>query len=268
MYKKCGGGRRHTPGGSNDFTREDPLPDVNDLKKIMAEAKRAFGSGKYKTALKLVNKILEKNPNNIFAICFKIKILGSMGRVEEAREIFDEAVRKGVADVVTYNSMMDIYYKNKCYDEIEKLLQPAPESIRNSPLIFLMKQDAMRKQEKRYEVIKNIKQFLKENYPAKNYGDDLYLLANVILAYSLKDSGRGDEAVKIFEELKENTPISNKSYVRILCGYVFAKNGYIKEEEKNKIVNLLTIALREGNGNEADIQNALDILNERVNNSS
>ncbi len=303
MYKRFGGGRGHNPGGRNYFPRKDPLPDRNDPKEIiMNEPKGAFKKGEYETALASVDKILKKNPNDIFAISFKIKILGSMGRVEEARKIFDEAVREGIVDVVTYNSMidaygkkglveeareifnkavekrivdvvtytsmMDIYYKSKFYDEIEKLLQAAPENIRNSPLIFLMKQDAMRKQGKRDDVIKNIEQFLKENYRTQNYGDDVYVLAKVILAYSLKDSRRGDEAVEIFEELKRNTPISNKSYIRILCGYVFAKNGDIEEEEKNRIVKLLTIALIEGNGNEADIQNALDILNKRVNNSS
>ncbi|MEM4707734.1 MAG: pentatricopeptide repeat-containing protein, partial [Candidatus Anstonellales archaeon] len=199
---------------------------------------------------------------NVVTYNTMIDAYGKRGMVEEAREVFEEAVKKGIANVVTYTTICSLYYLLNRFKDVEDVVSKAPHHIKTNPKIFLIKMEALRKQkEKRWAVVQEISKFL-ETYPFKVYTDETYVLANTIMAYALKDMERRKEAKKLFENLMENVPLSSIHYPRILCGYVFSTEvSEIDENTKERIITLLEIASRESNGNLLnDINDALSLL--------
>ena len=249
------------------FRHRQPFSEENlrNPKEISAEAKWLMRKEKFKKARDLLETAHQQYPNNKYFYSMLIKVYGALGdinnarklfdevvrkgiadvviynsmidaygkngRLDEARKLFDEVVRKGIADVVTYTSMIDAYYHKGKFAEIEELISGAPEKIKNDEELILSRLEVMRKQKKYSEVLRQIESLL-NNRTFKEYNS--IVLARVIRAYCLKDSGRKDKAIEELRRLKTKVSRTNIHYPRIICGLVFCYDVHGNESEQFK----------------------------------
>ncbi len=261
-YKNHKGGYRESDHGPI-LRCHQPLSEENfikDPKEISKAAKFLIREKKFIDARNLLKKALERYPNDKYFHSMLIKVYGGLGDINNAREIFNEAVNKGIVNVVTYNSMIDAYYHRKKFDEIEKLISSAPNEIKNAECILLSRLEAMRKQKKYGEVLKQIENLL-NNRTFKEH--DSVVLARVIRAYCLKDSNQNGKAIEEFRRLKTKVPKTNIHYPRIICGLVFCHN--VRNNEREQFKNDLEMWSRESTNSSLsyDIKRALESLNSR-----
>ncbi|MEM2948729.1 MAG: pentatricopeptide repeat-containing protein, partial [Candidatus Anstonellales archaeon] len=73
------------------------------------------------------DEAVKKRIANVVTYNTMIDAYGKRGMVEKAREVFEEAVKKRIADVVTYTAMIDAYGKNGRVEEAREVFEEAVE---------------------------------------------------------------------------------------------------------------------------------------------
>ncbi len=216
-------------------------------------AKRDFFGGKRHESEMELQKILAAHPGFICAVSFYIKLLfddnrvgearvlfdknaiydtgsalhhamikgyGEKGQIENAREMFDMAVGKGVANRLTYMVMSKIYYDNRMFEQIEKIFEGAPEKILEDESVLNLA-ESLRKTKKYGEALEIVGLFMRK-CGSNGFLNERYAQARVIRANTLLDSGRINEAHDDFFRMKVMVPRTSYHYPRVLCGCVFS----------------------------------------------
>lgn len=131
--------------------------------------------------------------------------LGSRGKIDEARKLFDEMP---IRDVVSYASMISIYLKNNDILKAESLYRGMTERniVADSAMVNAYAKAG------RLEVA----QMIFDSMPSKN----VFSWTGLISGYF--KNGRVDEAFQLFQQMPEKNVVS---WTTVLVG--FARNGFI-----------------------------------------
>lgn len=80
--------------GESEDRLQEPKALVKDEAFYLAEARSAFGQGKFESALRYFGRVLEHNPNNASAWAGQVRMLIELGEFKEARLWADKALER------------------------------------------------------------------------------------------------------------------------------------------------------------------------------
>ena len=189
--------------------------------------KRKINNGDFASAKKNIGKIFDIEPKNKYAISMLAKLYLKMGDIEKAeevfhenksrnnnylynamivgygktkkhekaKEVFAEAVDKGIADVYSYNSMIDMYCDELELEKVMKLFNEAVElELANS----------------------------------YTYNRTIYTCARVIEEMPRDDRSKIDEIIKeaeqVFDKADEAGVVNGHTYTSLLAVYSNIRN--------------------------------------------
>ncbi|RME15855.1 MAG: hypothetical protein D6797_05770, partial [Bdellovibrio sp.] len=119
-FKQRNKNRRFRQNGG--FSQYEPLYEkLKTAKDYSIAAKKLIRQGEFEKAASLLREGREHWPTNPFLVSQLIKIYGPY-KFREAKALFEEAKQKGIADDVTYNTVLNIYAKrhNLSPQDLEK----------------------------------------------------------------------------------------------------------------------------------------------------
>ena len=268
------GSRRSKADFRATFSRRLFGAGVN-MYSILKTAEHQHKRGDFPGAEKTLLNLLDKDPSFIEAERLLMRTYGGMGKIEEARAVFDRAERRGVkilyldmmeiygknrkpeaareifdmsvkagsAIMANYQLMADIYIKLGMPSEAGRILETSILTLDFSGTIRLA--EALRKGSRKEEALDLIDSLLEGRN--EDYLDENYVQARVVRAFCLFSLRRENDARREFASLNSNVPRSSVHFPRILCGYIFS--GAFRDSEREEFRALLLFYLSEGNGN-------------------
>lgn len=294
-YRRYGSKNRHNrrKGEWDKFSKRGVR---NDAKRTTSAVNRLIEVGEFKSAKAMLLVALYEHPKNIYFINLYIKVCGMLRDLGAAEEMMYRAVKMGIADKITYSSMigtclrngmdskaeeifhmaaeaekadahmyskiMNCLYKNKKFYEILSIAEKAPDDIRCDPGVVSFELEASRKMKKYDYVIKKANELLGD----EREESDFTLLLKIVKAYAIKDKGEVEKAKEEFREMLSCVGKENVHYARVLCGIVFC--GDIRSEsEAKEFMHMLNMALENKIYNESaafDIACALEFLESQL----
>jgi len=81
-------------GGESEDQSQQSRPLVKDETYYCSEAQAAFENGQFEPALRLYSKVLEFNPQNVFAWAGQVRMLIELGEIREAKLWADKAIER------------------------------------------------------------------------------------------------------------------------------------------------------------------------------
>ncbi len=204
-----------------------------------------------------------------------LKMLTVKGEKKEIEEFFNQIKDP---DNVTYRTFLTYLYKREEYAEIVKFMNELKERG-NLPLsgfieLYITGLEALRKL-KRWDELEKELESLEKLVEGKSLNEDMLVHLKVIKAYSLMVRGRKSEdakekeallleAKKLFRHLRDTISRDSPHYIRVLVGWVFINDDLrdyeLLKKDYDELIDALEVALDRGEGNQIDIENALDIL--------
>lgn len=252
-----------------------------------------------------------KQAEQVFSFAFKegycdgtmygMMLAAYAGQPRNARKIFDLADSKGYASAELYSQMIDIHannsegvqaaelfirglgygyvshtafegvstalYSEGRFKDILKLIDSLPEAFSSNHYALIRKAEVLRKLKRYDEAIEHIKKVIDQNHLSQSRKN----LANIILAFSLKDSGRLAEAREAFKCLMMVVNPADFRFARVACGLVFVwensgfPRDYLNERKNAFLLERLRGFQKKSRGNlYVDVQKAIRVLEKRM----
>lgn len=108
-------------------------------------------------------------------------------------------------------------YEDRRFIDLLRIGNALPEDLQRSPAIMLKKADALRKRGIDRDAIKLLDSLLSRD----DIESGIRFKAMTIKGFVLKDSGRKEEALRLFIRLDKETPKESQNNLRLACGLVF-----------------------------------------------
>jgi Flp pilus assembly protein TadD/predicted nucleic acid-binding Zn-ribbon protein len=120
---------QNNPPGPNDAPNANPADQVVDL---AHRAKEDFTHGKYRSAEKLYQELLTKNPNNLYSLCNLGVVYFRTSRLKAAELTLKKAVAIAPKDEFAHTTLGIVFYRQAKFDnaltELTKALAINPKS--------------------------------------------------------------------------------------------------------------------------------------------
>jgi pentatricopeptide repeat protein len=188
------------------------------------------------------------------------------GDMEEARKIIDMSLENNALDIKGCKTIINRLYSVKKFSELCEFIDSLPENLRDSPDMILEKANALRKLKRYGEARFMTASFLERD----NIQEEDRIRARVILAFAIKDSGQPDKAQDLFYEIYKQTDPSSHHFTRILCGFVFAwRDNEYRGRINIEMARQLHVLLKAAEKNElnknlrSDVKAAIGFLEHR-----
>jgi tetratricopeptide (TPR) repeat protein len=135
---------------SQEFEEEYFTALINTLPGVEQEIYLGYGDsfregyvklnqGYFEDAVKLLTHALETESSSVGFIRFELAAAHlNLGHDSEGCALLEDFLNDHPESLRAYAPLCEIYWQNKQFDEAQKLLMNCPESLRNSPVIYLL----------------------------------------------------------------------------------------------------------------------------------
>ncbi len=191
-------------------------------------------------------------------------ILGRLmnyGYERPARELLKDYFNKKGFSKSPFKAVCGRFYTERRYYDVLTLIGSLPEQFRNEPYVIVRKAECFRKVGSHDRAIA----MLRDAISSGALDDYSIRAAKSVIGFSLKDSGRFDEAFVMFKGLIDAKPENRHNSARAACGLAFAweqkgRTGLTDEDISLALSALKGVAVSRNPNFAQDIRNAIKIF--------
>ena len=164
--------------GATDGSTESKAEVPDDLQSVAREARESFERGKYRAAEKQYQAILEKTPDNLYALCNLGVVYVRMGKLRAAESTLKKALTASPQDEFAHTTLGIVYYRQSRFDnalaELSRAVEINPNSATAHNYLGITASQKGRQQQAEKEILQAI-----ANNP--DYADAHFNLAVILV---------------------------------------------------------------------------------------
>lgn len=203
-----------------------------DMARAMADG--YLDAGQSINAFRFIKSAQKKTALPIRIYMDAVSKLASDRLEDEASNLLVSALRLGRIDCDGAERVLSRLYADSLYKSLLDIARRLPDDVRSSLPIIIIRADAMRKLGMYLDAI----EILESVTLRTDVGEEQRAKARAIKAFCLKDSGRKNEAMRLFLSLFRAVPTEFHCSTRIACGLVFCW----EEQRYDALVRSMDIA--------------------------